>query len=371
MGLSALYLYAGLGLLLVVGVFLFKALSAKKVPKMDQSLEPRPEEKVEVLPPPIPVLTWSERLKKGLEKSRKEVWGKLATLVPANGDWKDSMEAIEELLFTADMAPSTVEKLMQEMQKNSGQLSESAKDINIFKTFLYDFLKNEMSPVQSTQSKDILSSKKGPTVVMIVGVNGAGKTTTIGKLATKWKGEGKKVVVGACDTFRAAAVEQLAVWCSRAEVEMVRAADNADPSGVAYETLSKAQANGADICLIDTAGRLHTKTNLMEELKKMKKVLQKLDPTAPHQVWLVIDAITGQNALNQAQEFNQALGLTGLVFTKCDGSSKSGNAVAIVEKLKVPVTFIGVGEQVEDLERFVLEDYLKALLDLESAPHGH
>jgi fused signal recognition particle receptor len=199
---------------------------------------------------------------------------------------------------------------------------------------------------------------------MIVGVNGAGKTTTIGKLATRLQKTGAKVVVGACDTFRAAAIEQLEVWCKRAGVEMVKAAHGADPSGVAYETFQKAKSMAADYCIIDTAGRLHNNSNLMEELKKTQRVLTKLDSSAPHEVFLVVDAITGQNALRQAEEFNKALNLTGLIFTKCDGSAKAGSGVTMVDNLKVPIVLIGVGEQVEDLDQFNTEQYLNALLGL-------
>ncbi len=202
---------------------------------------------------------------------------------------------------------------------------------------------------------------------MIVGVNGAGKTTTIGKLATKLKGQGAKVIVGACDTFRAAAVDQLQVWCDRAGVDMVRAKDGADPSGVAYDTVAKAFAENYDYCLIDTAGRLHTNQNLMDELAKTKRVMAKINPEAPQEVLLVLDAITGQNALKQAQEFHKALQLTGIIFTKCDGSAKAGSAVGIVDQLRVPITYIGVGETVDDLHLFDLDLYLKTLVGIEQA----
>jgi fused signal recognition particle receptor len=202
---------------------------------------------------------------------------------------------------------------------------------------------------------------------MIVGVNGAGKTTTIGKLAAKLSSQNFKVLVGACDTFRAAAVDQLQVWCERAGADMVRAKDGADPSGVAYDTVAKAVKEGYDFCLVDTAGRLHTSVGLMDELAKTKRVMSKLGEEFPHEIWLVIDAITGQNALRQAQEFHKTLGLTGLVFTKCDGSAKAGSAVGIVQELKVPITYIGVGESVEDLQPFVVKEYVEALVGLEGA----
>jgi len=223
-----------------------------------------------------------------------------------------------------------------------------------------------MSPIQASLNSALTEynpQDKGQTkVIMVVGVNGAGKTTTIGKLATKFRAEGASVVVGACDTFRAAAVDQLQIWCDRAGATMIRAKEGSNPSGVGYDTLQAALNAKADYCILDTAGRLHTKENLMEELTKSKNVLKKLDPNAPHHILLVIDAITGQNAIRQAEEFHKALDLNALIFTKCDGSSKAGSAVSIVSQLKLPIAYIGVGESAEDLDIFNLDDYLNALL---------
>jgi fused signal recognition particle receptor len=255
-------------------------------------------------------------------------------------------------------------ELMDQLQAKLKSDSFSAED---FKTFLSGFIKEQMDDVQQNIDTELFDFPEGgfgkTKVIMIVGVNGAGKTTTIGKLATKLTAQGAKVVVGACDTFRAAAVDQLQVWCDRANATMIRAKEGANPSGVGYEALQTALNEKADYCLLDTAGRLHTKQNLMEELTKSKNVLKKLDPETPDHVLLVIDAITGQNALRQAKEFNQALGLSGLIFTKCDGSSKAGSAVSIVKELQVPITYIGVGESVEDLDKFNLDAYLNALLE--------
>jgi fused signal recognition particle receptor len=234
------------------------------------------------------------------------------------------------------------------------------------KNTLATFLKSKLAPHHPAGKLDPLATKQGagPRVIMIVGVNGAGKTTTVGKLAAKLRAQGSKVLVGACDTFRAAAVDQLQVWCDRAGADMVRAKDGADPSGVAFETVARAQREGHDFCLVDTAGRLHTASGLMDELAKTKRVMAKVDPSFPQEVWLVIDAITGQNALKQAQEFHKSLGLTGLVFTKCDGSAKAGSAVAIVQQLQVPITYIGVGESVDDLQPFSVDEYVSALVGL-------
>lgn len=317
------------------------------------------EEKVE--PVKVPHVSWTERLVKGLAKTRNDVWGKVGSILSGEKIGDEELEAIEEILYTADMSPQIVDELIEEFKKqiSSGEFSEDK-----FKTFVHDFLSGMMEPIQQNVSKDLFEGTKheGTKVIMIVGVNGAGKTTTIGKLATRLKKGGASVVVGACDTFRAAAIEQLEVWANRAGVELIKAKHGADPSGVAYDTLAKALSMKADYCILDTAGRLHTNENLMEELKKTKRVLGKLDESAPHETLLVVDAITGQNALRQAEEFNKALELSGLIFTKCDGSSKAGSAVSIVKSLSVPIAYIGVGEDVEDLDKFELKDYLNALV---------
>ncbi len=328
--------------------------TAPTPPKLIQQEKPQRKESV----------SWSQRLKLGLEKSRNDVWGKLSSIISQGGLNEDSREKVEELLYSADMGAELIDELLENISKQS-----SGKELNSdqeLKKIIFDFLKSKLVPVQEKASQQLFqySAGAGLKVIMIVGVNGAGKTTTIGKLATKLKAQGAKVVVGACDTFRAAAVEQLQVWCDRAGVEMVRASEGHDPSGVAYDALAKAASLKADYCLLDTAGRLHTAKNLMEELKKTKRVLSKIDANAPHEVLLVLDAITGQNALRQAQEFNEALDLTGLIFTKCDGSSKAGNAVGIASKLGAPVVYVGVGESVEDLDVFETDSYLKALIGL-------
>ncbi len=307
--------------------------------------------------------SWSERLKKGLSRSRSEVWGKLGGIFTSGKIDDDALEEIEEILYGADIGPATAQELIDALQE---EVKKEGFGEDQFKVFLKNFLKEKMKSVQENIDSSLFEYKKAepglPKVIMIVGVNGAGKTTTIGKLATKLTNQGANVVVGACDTFRAAAVDQLQVWCDRAGAKMIRAKEGANPSGVGYDALSEAMSSNADYCILDTAGRLHTAENLMVELAKSKNVLKKLMPDAPHQVLLVIDAITGQNAIRQAEEFNKALDLTGLIFTKCDGSSKAGSAVAIVQKLQVPITYIGVGENVEDLNEFALNDYIDALV---------
>ncbi|MGE3608988.1 MAG: signal recognition particle-docking protein FtsY [Bacteriovoracaceae bacterium] len=349
--------------LVILGIILFFLLRKKPEEKLE--VKPPvavPEKAPEVLAPAAPPkISWTDRLTRGLEKSRNEVWGKIGQLFSGGGV---SLDEIEEILYTADIPTGLVQQLLERLEsEGKGKSPEEIQQI------VFGFMKQKMGPVQSEIHQHVFefdSSSKKTKVFMIVGVNGAGKTTTIGKLATKLKSQGAKVIVGACDTFRAAAVDQLQVWCDRAGVDMVRAKDGADPSGVAFDTVAKAFSENYDYCLIDTAGRLHTNQNLMDELAKTKRVMSKINSEAPHEVLLVLDAITGQNALKQAQEFHKALQLTGIIFTKCDGSAKAGSAVGIVDQLKVPITYIGVGETVEDLHLFDLDLYLKTLVGLET-----
>lgn len=346
--------------MIIVNLLPTSKVSSELEDKVEPTVNKTENRKVESAPS-VPTVSWSDRLVKGLERTRSEVWGKVQNLVGGAGLDDSKIEEIEEILYTSDISPHLIEELIEQLKR----ISPEEEDTTIPK--IKEFLKSKMSEAQKkNDNKTIFNfnkdSHKELKVIMIVGVNGAGKTTTIGKLATKLKSQGASVVVGACDTFRAAAVEQLEVWCKRADVEIVKSHDGADPSGVAFDAVKKAKEMNADYCIIDTAGRLHTKSNLMDELKKTKKVMSKVDEAAPHEVLLVIDAITGQNALRQAEEFNNTLALTGLIFTKCDGSAKAGSAVSIVDKLQVPITYIGVGESVEDLNNFELEEYLNALL---------
>jgi fused signal recognition particle receptor len=348
----------GFGLLVVITLVLL--ILFRKGPAKTSEVKPELElsPKLETQAPPK--ITWAQRLSSGLEKSRLEVWGKIGQLFSGS---TPSLDEIEEILYTSDIPTTLVQELLEKLQvQGKGKTSQEIGAL------VFSFMKEKMGPIQKSIHQGIFSFDpeiKKTRVFMIVGVNGAGKTTTIGKLATKFKQQGAKVIVGACDTFRAAAVDQLQVWCERADVDMVRAKDGADPSGVAYDTVARAFSEGYDYCLIDTAGRLHTNQNLMDELAKTKRVMSKINQEAPHEVLLVLDAITGQNALKQAQEFNKALNLTGIIFTKCDGSAKAGSAVGIVDNLKVPITYIGVGESVDDLQLFDLDMYLKTLVGVD------
>jgi fused signal recognition particle receptor len=303
---------------------------------------------------------WSDRLKKGLEVSRLNIWEKIAGVLKQDKLDQDELDEIEETLYGADIAPSLVQRLLSDIEQEYRQSDKSQWD---FKTWIKGYFNEILGPVQNKNRKEFWANEvSGLKVVMVVGVNGAGKTTTIGKLATRLSKNGAKVVVGACDTFRAAAVEQLEVWADRAGCKIVKGPEGGDPSGVAYDAVAKAKKENADYCIIDTAGRLHTMGHLMDELAKTKRVIQKLDQNAPHETLLVLDAVTGQNAMRQAEEFNKSLEISGLVFTKCDGSAKAGSAISIVDQLKTPIAWIGVGEQVEDLNLFQVEDYLEALI---------
>ena len=355
------------GFVVVGGALLYFFRLLKNKPRKPELKDRRdvevPEEAVPevVVRPEPPKKSWAERLTLGLEKSRSEVWGKIGQLFSGASP---SLDEIEEVLYTADIPTGLVQELLTKLEKDG-----RGKDSVEIQKIVFGFMKEKMEPVQHDIHQDVFTfdqNNKKTRVFMIVGVNGAGKTTTIGKLATKLKSQGAKVIVGACDTFRAAAVDQLQVWCTRAGVDMVRAKDGSDPSGVAYDTVAKAFSEGYDYCLIDTAGRLHTNQNLMDELTKTKRVMAKINPDAPQEVLLVLDAITGQNALKQAQEFHKALQLTGIIFTKCDGSAKAGSALGIVDQLRVPITYIGVGETVDDLHLFDLDLYLKTLVGIPS-----
>ncbi len=263
------------------------------------------------------------------------------------------MDDLEELLITSDIGVKVSTDLMQIVSKKASKISDPEQLKEILKKELFLHLSNKK--LEKTVGK--------PHVIMVIGVNGTGKTTTIGKLASRATAAGKKVLVVAADTFRAAAIDQLMIWADRAGADIVKHKENSDPAAVAYDGIDAGIARDADIVLIDTAGRLHTKVNLMEELKKIKRALAKKIPEAPHDILLVLDATTGQNALSQAKTFNDALNVTGIALTKLDGTAKGGVVVSICSTLDIPIKYVGVGENIEDLQPFDSEQFVAALFD--------
>jgi len=294
------------------------------------------------------------RLKDQLSKTRKNLSEGLERILAGKKKIDDSLlEALEELLITSDIGVQTTLALMEKV--SSAKISE----VDQIKALLKAQILSILEPPQSTPAEKPPAA--APRVIMIVGVNGTGKTTTIGKLAAKATAAGQKVLIGAADTFRAAAIEQITIWAERAKADIVKHKEMADPAAVAFDAVTAAEARGVDLVLIDTAGRLHTKVNLMEELKKIKRAISKKIPDAPHEILLILDATTGQNALSQAELFNDALGVTGLALTKLDGTAKGGIVISICDTLKIPLKYIGIGENIEDLQRFDAAQFVDAL----------
>lgn len=283
-----------------------------------------------------------------LARAREGLWGRIQGIL--GGNLEESLAQLEEILITSDFGIETTERLIRTLRQKAPAA-----------THLDGALKDAVLEIFASVPKPFELRAK-PTVIMVVGVNGVGKTTTIGKLAAYYGAQGKKVLLAAGDTFRAAAIDQLAIWAERAGADIVKGQPEGDPAAVCFDAIKAAQARGADLVICDTAGRLHTKGNLMEELRKVKRVMAKALPEAPHEVWLVLDATVGQNAMNQARQFHEAVGLTGLIMTKLDGTAKGGILVGLVEELKVPVRFIGVGEGISDLLPFDAEAYVEAVL---------
>ena len=293
------------------------------------------------------------QLKRGLSRTREVLTADIEELfLSRKKPGADLLEEIEELLITSDMGVQTTLDLMDRISGKSKGISNADALKNILKTEIRDLM---------DRPAGITPEFRKPHVIMVVGVNGVGKTTTIGKLAARFAAEGKSVLIGAADTFRAAAVEQISIWAERAGVEIVRHRENADPAAVAFDSVEAAMARGKDIVIIDTAGRLHTKVNLMEELKKIKRAVAKKIPDAPHETFLVLDATTGQNALSQAKLFHESMGITGLILTKLDGTAKGGVVVGICHSLEIPLVYIGVGEGLDDLQKFDPEQFAEVL----------
>jgi fused signal recognition particle receptor len=300
-----------------------------------------------------------QRLKDGLTKSR-ETWVQTIGSIFQNREWDEqSLEDMEESLLTADVGVKATQKLMETLRGLSPSGSEDvAKDMS---SQLQQAMVKLLQGSAAESNLEPLSVQ--PWVVLLLGVNGVGKTTTIGKLAAQYKADGKKVLLVAGDTFRAAAVEQLEAWGRRAGVELIKQRAGSDPSAVVYDGMKAAKSRGVDVLLIDTAGRLHTKIHLVEELKKIRRVIAREQPGAPHETLLVLDATTGQNGLQQAKVFKEATEIDGIVLTKLDGTAKGGVIISIREELGVPVRYIGVGEAVEDLQPFEAERFVEALFE--------
>lgn len=306
-----------------------------------------------------------ETLDKGLEKTKQSVFSKIARAVAGKSKVDDDvLDNLEEVLITSDVGVDTTLKIISRIEERV------ARDKYVSVSELNSILRDEIAALL-TENNSIdnenwdLPSDHAPYVILVVGVNGVGKTTTIGKLAYQFKKAGKKVYLGAADTFRAAAVEQLSIWGERVGVPVVKQQMGADPASVAYDTLSSAKANGADVVLIDTAGRLHNKIGLMNELKKIKYVMKKVIPQAPDEVLLVLDGSTGQNAFEQAKQFSAVTQITSLAITKLDGTAKGGVVIGISDQLKVPVKYIGLGEKMEDLQLFNKTQFVDSLFNIE------
>lgn len=306
-----------------------------------------------------------ETLDKGLEKTKQSVFSKIARAVAGKSKVDDDvLDNLEEVLITSDVGVDTTLKIIQRIEERV------ARDKYVSISELNGILRDEISALltenNSTDNDNWeLPSDHSPYVILVVGVNGVGKTTTIGKLAYQFKKAGKKVYLGAADTFRAAAVEQLSIWGERVGVPVIKQQMGSDPASVAFDTLNSAKANSADVVLIDTAGRLHNKIGLMNELKKIKDVMKKVIPQAPDEVLLVLDGSTGQNAFEQAKQFSAVTQITSLAITKLDGTAKGGVVIGISDQLKVPVKYIGLGEKMEDLQLFNKTQFVDSLFNVE------
>jgi fused signal recognition particle receptor len=299
------------------------------------------------------------KLKDGLTKTREKIINSITETVTGKAVIDEiSLDQIEEILLSSDIGFETTERIIESVKRNlKSEKDRSGK-------MIFEVVKKELTNVLSvskSNGKNDLVIK--PYVILIVGVNGVGKTTTIGKLANNYRKIGKKVIVGAADTFRAAANEQLEIWAKRADVDIIQGTKGADPSAVVFETIKKSIDSSYDLVLIDTAGRLHNKTNLMSELDKIKRVIKKLLPDAPHETLLIVDGNTGQNAIVQAEEFSKVTDITGLVITKLDGTAKGGVVFQIVSKQNVPIKFIGIGEGIDDLLEFDSKAFVEAIFN--------
>jgi fused signal recognition particle receptor len=299
-----------------------------------------------------------KRLKNGLTRTKESLVGRVKLVIGLHAKVDDDLiEELEQVLIESDVGVGATDRIIEGLRERIKveRVTESDSVLEMLKAEVSGILESENHP-QSFFDADV-----SPLVIMVVGVNGTGKTTSIGKLANTFKQNGKSVLVAACDTFRAAAIEQLEIWTDRVGCEFIRSTPGADSAAVAFDAVQAAKSRGIDVVIIDTAGRLHTKTNLMEELKKIKRVVAKADQAAPHEILLAIDATTGQNGVQQVKVFDEAVNLTGLLLTKLDGTAKGGIVIAIAEEFDVPVRFVGLGEQIDDLDEFSPGDFVEAL----------
>jgi fused signal recognition particle receptor len=341
-----LVLWAGLWLVAIL-VALVGGLRSRPSPLPPTAVEERRPEEAQAL-------SYRERLRRGLAKSRAALAGRLGATLRGGGEGEAVFERLEEVLIEGDVGLRATQRLLEALRRSQAGRSDGAE--------LASALRAEMRLLLPDPRPEPPRLPQKPFVILVVGVNGVGKTTTIGKLAARHRSVGRSVLLVAGDTFRAAAIDQLAVWAERTGAQIVRQSPGTDPSSVVFDGMKAAQARDADVVLIDTAGRLHTKVNLMEELKKVRRVVDRVQPGAPHDVLLVLDATTGQNAVSQARTFADAVEVTGVILTKLDGSAKGGVLLAISHELGLPVRFVGVGEGVDDLQPFDPDAYLDGLL---------
>ena len=303
-------------------------------------------------------MSWWKKLKDGLKKSSSKISDQLHTVFVKKKLDEDTLDELEESMILSDFGVQVSANIRKALHKEKFNKDVDEQELRIWLAkYVEDIIKPHIHPIEIV---------KKPQVVFIIGVNGVGKTTSIAKMAQYYMNIGKKVHVAACDTFRAAATEQLSVWAERLGFTLYTKQQGADPAGLAYEALEKSIHENADILFIDTAGRLHNKQNLMDEMKKIVRVIKKIDDMAPHNTLIVLDATTGQNALQQIEQFKNAADLNGIILTKLDGTAKGGIVVAVTEKFKLPINFLGVGEQADDLQPFSAEDFSKQLFNVEA-----
>ena len=345
----------GLFVLVIIGVIALSQAKKKRTkPAIEADTKPETAAAIEI----VKIQEPEPSLLTALKNTEENFFGRIRKAF-TNADKKVVLDQIEEILYTSDLGPTTVQKLMSVVE-NELSGSEMAK-IDSVKAALRSQMIDILKPVH-VNDQLFKRAAIGPTVLMVVGVNGAGKTTSIGKISAMLASQNFKVLVAAGDTFRAAAGGQLKTWTDRAKVEIYWPENTTDPSAVAFDALTKAKAKNYDFLILDTAGRLHTQAHLMDELKKIKRIMAKIIPEAPHETWIVLDANSGQNALMQAKEFNQALSLTGVVLTKMDGTAKGGVALGVVDQLSIPIKLIGIGEKIDHLKPFNYAEYVDAIL---------